>query len=289
MNIAAIDAGGTTFKCALLREGEVLSRRRISTAEPLATVKACAAFFGEAQRQHGAAKALGIGCFGPLDINEGKIGNTAKKGWSGTPVVRLFEAETGLPVALDLDVHAALLAERISGAAQGCDHAAYITIGTGIGAGLIANGQLLAKPSHPEFGHISVRRHPDDDFRGVCPFHGDCLEGLTSAPALQARFGSLPDLPADSAAWPLAGFYLAQACLTLSYMMRPQRIVMGGGLMESDFVLPQVVRQFGERDGGYLPPLADDVSQMLVRPAYGADAGLIGAYFLALESLGETT
>jgi fructokinase len=295
--IAGVDAGGTTFKCALARlSGEIVARQRVPVTSPGETVNACVHFFEEAlARQKGVLAGLGLASFGPVEVDPsssdyGTILATPKPGWSNTPLLAMFRDRLGVPVNLDTDVNGALAAERRLGAAQGARSAAYVTIGTGIGAGLWAGEGFLAKPLHPEFGHIRVERHPDDlIFRGVCAFHGGCLEGLASAPALEQRFGDPAALPSAHRAWTIEAFYLAQACLTLYLSARPERILLGGGIMLAEGLLPKVHAAFADLLGGYLGLSEAGIAQLIQRPALGDDAGLIGALTLAQDAINETT
>ncbi len=294
--LASIDAGGTTFKCALIRvepaSAQVIARVRIPTTTPDETLAACAQFFQEQASTHGLqASAMGIASFGPIDIDPssascGMIMDGPKSSWPGTNLKTYFEQALSIsgaiPVAINSDVNGALLAEMAWGAAQGCDTAAYMTIGTGIGAGLFVNGGLVGRPSHPEFGHIQVKRHDKDKvFSDVCTFHGDCLEGLASATALTRRFGDPRELEQDHVAWEIEAFYLAQACLSLSLAIRPQRIVLGGGIMLAPHLIGQVRREYAALLNGYLAQSKSDIAQLIVTPGLGDDAGIFGGARLA--------
>lgn len=291
--LAGIDAGGTTFKCGLAdNEGRLLARERIETRNPQKTMQDCADFLMRAASEKGGKiGALGIASFGPVDVDPssasyGTILNTPKPGWSGAMLRQTFEASLEVPVCIDTDVNGALLAELHNGAAAGAASAAYVTIGTGIGAGVFSGGQLVGKPLHPEFGHIRVSRHPDDQFKGLCSFHGDCLEGLASAPAFTARFGDPETLSADHAGWDILAYYLAQACWTLSLSFRPERIMLGGGVMLAPHLLDKVRAQYLQLSGGYLSEDQQSVSSLITRPAHGDDAGLFGGLFLAKQLSG---
>ena len=227
--LAVIDAGGTTFKCALATpEGDIVARQRVPTGTPEPTIRACLDFLRSAEEAASASiTALGIACFGPLDVDEssethGRLSSTPKPGWSHFPVKQAFAEALGVPVAIDTDVNAALLAEATDGAAAGERRAAFITVGTGIGVSLMQDGGLLAKPSHSEFGHICVAKHAEDVFEGVCSFHRTCLEGLASAAAFEARWGDARLVPPDHVAWEIEADYLAQLCLSISLLLRPQ-------------------------------------------------------------------
>lgn len=290
---AGVDAGGTTFKCGVADgAGRLLRTERIPVgADPEATLAACADAFQRMQAELGAPlAAAGVGCFGPLEIDPtsptcGAILATPKPGWSHVNVRAELARRLDVPVRIDTDVNAALGAEMRWGAAQGAACAAYVTVGTGIGAGLFANGGFLGSPAHPEFGHIAVRRHPDDpDFAGNCPFHGDCLEGMAAAPAFAARFGDPQTLAADHPAWRIEAQYLAQGALSLFLTIRPQVIVMGGGLMLAPGLIETIREEFRALIGGYLDG-GPDPRSLIVGPGLGDEAGLLGGVRLALDAV----
>lgn len=286
----AIDAGGTTFKCAVVNaSGEILLRKRVPTTTPSETIQACVTFFLNVSNRLGQGlSALGIAAFGPLEIDpnspdHGTILKTTKPSWSMTPIKQAFSNALHLPVYVDTDVNGALRAELFSGAAKGCRSAAYITVGTGIGAGIFANGSFSAAPSHPEFGHIFVKRHQADNaFEGLCKFHDDCLEGLASAAAFETRYGDPTQLPVDHVGWKMEAFYLAQACINLHLSMRLERIMLGGGLMLAEHLLSLVRAQFLSLNGDYLSIDAAAVARLITLPGHGNDAGLMGAARLAM-------
>lgn len=291
--IAGIDAGGTTFKCAVAApDGRLLATLRVPVSTPEATIGACIDFFRWELKERGAKLGvLGIASFGPIDVDPaspdyGTLFATPKPGWAGTRLSSRFFTALGVPVILDTDVNGALAAEVDRGAARGLSSAAYITVGTGIGASLWTSGTFIGKPSHPEFGHIRVERHPADrEFAGVCSFHGDCLEGLASAPAIARRFGPPETLPADHMVWEIEAFYLAQACAVLFYTGRPQRILLGGGVMQAEGLVPKVRAAFGRLLNGYLGLTDGDIEALIQRPALGDDAGLFGAVTLARQAM----
>ncbi|NNU16659.1 ROK family protein [Parvularcula sp. ZS-1/3] len=284
--LAGIDAGGTSFKLGIAGpDGSILDRARVPTTTPAATIEASVAALRKlAEEAGGKIEALGIASFGPVDVDPasqsyGTILATPKEGWSGTPLLTQLSQALSVPAALDTDVNAALIAEL---AEEGLSRAAYITVGTGIGVGMIAAGQLAGRPSHPELGHVRVARFPGDEtFEGVCPFHGDCLEGLASAPALIKRFGPLEKLPQHHQAWRLAGHYLGQLCLTLASTARLQRITIGGGVSEAPALVPEVARAFEALNNGYLP---EATANLIKKAALGEDAGLKGALLLAARA-----
>lgn len=290
--IAGIDAGGTTFKCGVFTmRGEILARRRIPTLAPEETVAACMSFLDEEARARGQTLAgLGIACFGPLDLSlssasYGSILKTPKAGWSDYPILARFKSAFAGQVLIETDVNAALLAEMANGAAKGVESAAYITVGTGVGAGIFLNGGLVGRPSHPEFGHIRISRRPDDTgFAGVCPYHRDCLEGLASAHAFAMRFGDTEQLSPDHPGWDLEAYYLAQACQALTLTCRPQRIAIGGGLLQASHLLPRIHAHFLELMNAYLGYTEKSVIELVVHAGLGDDAGLYGAAYLACNA-----
>jgi len=281
-----IDAGGTTFKCGIMDDkGNIVQKFCVKVSTPDETISSCINFFRpvfETDR----LSSFGIASFGPIDIDPrsstyGTILQTPKPGWSLTDLKTAFGSAMGVPVRLDTDVNGALRAEMAYGAAKHVDSAAYVTIGTGIGAGVFANNQLLAHPHHPEFGHIPVNRHPlDSSFNSVCSYHEDCLEGLASATAVHARAGDPSELPQDHPVWDVTADYLAQACRSLFLTARLNRIILGGGLMLAPHLLSRIHVEFVRQMNGYLGmdyPIAED---LICTPALGDDAGLIGAILL---------
>lgn len=284
--IAGIDAGGTTFKLGIAeRDGPIVAKSRVATTTPAETISATVAMLRQMEAETGGRiEAVGVASFGPLDIDPsssafGTILQTPKAHWSDTPLLAMLSEALGVPVSIDTDVNAALRAELAAIDDKTIDRAAYITVGTGIGVGVSAQGRLAGFPSHPELGHIRVERHPEDqEFSGVCAFHGGCLEGLVSAPALEARFGALETLPEDHVAWEIAGHYLAQLCMVLCAGFRLQRILIGGGVSEAPGLILQTRKALDAINGGYLPEADGSIVQ---KARLGADAGLAGALFCA--------
>ena len=234
-----IEAGGTKFVCVIgSGPDEIVESARIDVAGPAETIGAALAFFRRAVDAGVHLDAIGIGSFGPVELRDGHprygwITTTPKPGWSDTDLVGPVARELGLPVGFDTDVNAAALAEGRWGAARGLGSFIYLTMGTGIGGGAVAEGQLVHGLGHPEMGHLVVPRRPGDTFAGACPFHGDCFEGMASGPAVAARFGRRAETldPADlAAATALVAFYLAAGVRSLVYALAPERVVVGGGL-----------------------------------------------------------
>jgi fructokinase len=285
---AGIDAGGTEFKC-LLGSGpdQVMAQEKIPVADPASTLAASAAFFRRAMDSHGAATSLGIACFGPLDLRPespgfGRITSTPKPLWAGTDIVGYFRQALNLPVQLDTDVNGALLAEQRWGAAAGLHSAVYVTVGTGIGAGVMLDDRLVHGAMHPEAGHMRIARYADDPFAGCCPYHGACLEGLASGPALAQRWQQNPKtIPDVHPAWELQAHYLAYMCVNLALMYSPQKIILGGGVMQRAHLFPMIRRAYLAQMNGYLGDQSQAMVEFIVPPALGDMAGSLGAIALA--------
>jgi fructokinase len=293
--LGAVEAGGTKFLCLVGHDpGDVLAEERIPTTTPAETLGRVVEFFHAAERRHGRCAAFGIASFGPLDLDPaspswGRLTNTPKPGWAGAdlvaPLRRAFDAQ----VAIDTDVNGAGLAEVLWGAGQDAGTLVYLTVGTGIGGGAVVGGSPLHGASHPEMGHIRVAHHPDDaTFAGVCPFHGDCLEGLACGPAISARWGAPGEALADRhPAWDVLGYYLGQACVAATMLLSPHVIVIGGGVMKSPPLLPATRRWTHRLLAGYpdSPHLAGGLESYIVPPALGDRAGVLGALALARRAL----
>lgn len=292
--LAAIEAGGTKYVCAVARDpARPLLETRFPTAGPDETVARAAAFFLEASAVHGPIGALGIGTFGPAQIDPaasdyGAILTTPKPGWSGFPLVgalrQALSAE--LPIVFETDVNAAAVGEAVHGAARGVRNVAYITVGTGIGGAFLDDGRLLHGRMHPEIGHLLV---PDLDAAygkdtRVCPFHGSCLEGRASGPAVEARWGRPgQELPPDHPAWELEAGYLAIGCHQLTAAWSPDLILLGGGVPQKAGLVERVRTELERLVGGYwdLPPM----EQYLRLPELDQQAGIVGALTLAQRLL----
>lgn len=283
--IAGIELGGTKTVVAIgTTGGRVIEECRFPTTSPDETL----GFAINWLRARGEPASIGIAAFGPIGIvpdreNYGKVLATPKPGWAGFSLTAaLGNAFPNAVLTLDTDVNAAALAEARIGAAAGLEDVAYITIGTGIGGGILSGGRLIHGALHPEFGHLKVPRMPGDDFAGVCPFHGDCLEGLASGPAIAARWGSpAHKLPADHPAWELQAWYLAHGILALLAIISPSRVIVGGGVSQAGGLHRKINRKLVEISAGYFPPASEP--NYVVPPALGQEAGICGAFLLALE------
>lgn len=269
-----IEAGGTKFVCAVgTGPRDLQARVEFPTTTPDETLARAAAFF----REHGPVAAVGIASFGPVDLKAGRITSTPKPGWANTDFAGTMRRALGVPVGFDTDTNGAALGEWRWGAAQGLDTFLYLTVGTGIGGGGMANGRLMHGRMHPEVGHVRVPHdRAADPFAGVCPYHGDCLEGLASGPAMEARWGRRAEtLPADHPAWELEACYLALGVVNFICTLSPERVILGGGVMRQAGLLERVGNEVRCLLNGYLDPPA------VVAPELGGNAGVLGAIALA--------
>ncbi len=285
---AAIEAGGTKFRVAVARGRDIVADTTIPTTAPDETLGAAIDFI----RSWGDVDAAGIACFGPLDLEPtspsyGSVTQTPKPGWSNVPVLDAVRSELGIPAAIEVDVGGAALGEWRWGAAQGLRHFIYITVGTGFGAGLFIDGKVHHGMGHPEMGHIALERVPGDDYPGNCPFHGACLEGMAAGPAIGDRWGApSAELGNRPEVWNLEATYLAQALRTFTYVAAPERILLGGGVMQQDGLIDLVRSKLVNQLNGYTTHdlLRGSVEDYVVAPAFGQDAGLIGAIALAMDA-----
>lgn len=291
MIYGGIEAGGTKWVCAVAGQpGKLDKTETFPTTDPAETVARATAFFTE----HGPVDAVGVGLFGPVDIRLdspkwGTITTTPKPGWRDTDVIAALRSGLHVPIALDTDVNAAALGEWRWGAAAGLRSFCYITVGTGIGGGAVVNGALLHGLLHPEFGHMRIPHdRARDPFDGICPYHGDCLEGLASGEAIRQRWGRRGQELSGTAAWETEAEYLAFALVNLVCMLSPQRIIIGGGVATQPTLLPMARQRLRELLAGYLraPELTqqDAMERYIVPPGLGGDAGVIGAIELARDA-----
>ena len=284
---AGIESGGTKWVCAIgTGPDNIIATERFPTTRPDETIRNAIAFF----RQFTGIKAIGVGTFGPVDLKVdsptwGYITTTPKTGWQFADLVGPLKKEFGVPVGFDTDVNAAALGESRWGAAQGLDTFVYFTIGTGIGGGAMVNGKLLHGLLHPEMGHMMLRHDWErDPFAGACPFHGDCLEGMASGPALEKRWGARAEtFPPDHPAWDLQAHYLALGVVNTISILSPQRIILGGGVMSQQHLLPKIQREVQRLLQDYLkvPQILDHIAEYIVTPGLKDRAGVLGAIALA--------
>ena len=285
----ALETGGTKMVLAVLDEqGNFLERAKLPTKTPQETMAEMIAFF----REH-PVSALGIGSFGPLDLNPssptfGSITATPKLSWRNFPIVPEFTKALQIPVAMDTDVNAAALAESVLGAAKGLESCLYVTVGTGIGGSLIVNGKPVHGLLHPEIGHIRVSPLPGDPLpKGICPYHGCCLEGMAAGPAMKEKWGlSARELPESHPAWELESDYLSQLCAIAILSFSPEKIILGGGVMQQKFLFPRIREKTLKALGGYIvhPAVEEGLENYIVEPGLGTNSGILGAWLLAKQA-----
>ncbi|WP_406531322.1 ROK family protein [Lacticaseibacillus paracasei] len=282
--LGAVEAGGTKFVCAVSKDGRTVEHReQFPTRSPEETLTTVFEYFEQHQ-----VEAIGIGSFGPVDIKPtsasyGYIEETPKLDWRNFNLLgKMKNHFPGVKFAFTTDVNAAACGEFKEGAGKEVSDLVYWTVGTGIGAGIILNGRLMQGYGHPEVGHILVKRHPDDDFIGVCPYHKDCLEGLASGPAIESRYGtSAKAIPESSSAWDIETYYLAQACMNVTLTVAPEKIILGGGVMHQSQMIPLIREKFEQLLAGYVktPPLEHYITSIDLHD----DAGVIGGFQLAKQ------
>lgn len=288
--IGALEAGGTKMVLAVYDEGgQELERLTIPTETPDITMPVMIDFF----RSH-AVDALGVGSFGPLDLRPdsptyGFITSTPKLAWKDYPLLPRLLDGRDIPAAIDTDVNAAVIAEAELGAARGCESAVYVTVGTGVGGGVYVNGQTVHGLLHPEVGHMLLRPHPDDPIpHGVCPYHDGCLEGLAAGPAIGARVGGdARELDDAHPAFAIEAHYLAQMCVNLILTVSPERILLGGGVMQRAALLPMVRAETVRLLNGYVQASAitQDIDRYIVAPALFPVSGLVGSYLIGKQAM----
>ncbi|TKK86165.1 ROK family protein [Herbidospora galbida] len=280
MRYGAVEAGGTKWVCALAdTDGNIVATEVVPTTTPDETIPAAVDFF----RRHPAPAAVGVATFGPVDLSTGHITATPKPGWSGADVVTPFREGLGVPVGLDTDVNGAAIGEWRYGAGRGLHTLAYMTVGTGIGVGVVVDGRPLHGRTHPEAGHMLVPHDTKrDPFPGVCPFHGDCLEGLASGTSMRQRWGRPGQELGDGEPWELEADYLAKAVHNLASTLSPQAVIIGGGVGGRPGLLDLVRARAAELAGGY--PL----DTLIAAPGLGNLSGVTGAAELARQALNAT-
>ena len=284
----SLEAGGTKMVCAIGDEqGNILERISIPTLAPENTMPAILDFFKNKN-----ISALGIGCFGPVDLDKksptyGHITTTPKLAWKNYDIVGVCEKELGVPVGFDTDVNGSALGEATWGCTKDLDNSIYITVGTGIGVGVIIDRKPYHGMLHPEGGHIFLARHPQDPMeRGVCPYHELCLEGLASGPSIQARWGKPGVELADrKEVWELEAYYLAQAICSYIMILSPERIIIGGGVAHQEQMMPLIRKEVLRQMGGYIAAKGmQDLENYIVLPSLNDDQGILGALKLAMDA-----
>lgn len=288
MLYGALEAGGTKMVCALGDEnGTILEQTSIPTTTPEETLSAIIDWFRDKE-----IASLGVACFGPVDLRRnsptyGYITTTPKPGWANVDIVGILKRALGVPVGFDTDVNGSLLGEVTYGQARGLTDAVYITIGTGVGAGILSGGHLVHGMLHPEFGHIPLTKHPEDHYEGHCPYHGTCFEGMAAGPAIEARWGQKAiTLKDDPKVWDIEAHYIAEACTTLIMTLSPQIIILGGGVMHQEQLFPLIREKVKSMVNGYIrtDELAD-LDHYIVPASLNDDQGIMGAIKLAIDEL----
>ncbi|ANX13868.1 fructokinase [Fictibacillus arsenicus] len=291
MILGAIEAGGTKFVCGIGNEnGDIIEKISFPTTTPEETLKLVTDYFKDKQ-----IEALGVGSFGPIDLNTenstyGFITSTPKKHWKNVNLLGELKKHIDVPMAFDTDVNAAALGELEWGAAKGLDSCIYMTVGTGIGVGAVAEGKLIHGMLHPEMGHILVKRHENDTYKGNCPFHGDCLEGMASGPAIENRWGQKGVvLSANPQVWELEAYYLAQALVNYILVLSPKKLILGGGVMQQKQLFPIIIENVVTLLNGYIQHenLLVNIDNYIVPPELGDNAGLCGALALAKNMISK--
>lgn len=289
--LGGIEAGGTKFVCGIGTGPENLEVFRIATESPDATVANAVEFFRE--RAGDRLQAVGIGSFGPVDLHSdsptfGYITSTPKLNWRNFDLVGAIRNALHVPVGFDTDVNAAALGEARWGAAQDVSDFVYLTVGTGVGGGAVVQGNVLHGLLHPEMGHIRIPHNfTRDPYRGGCPYHGDCLEGLASGPAIEQRWGAPADrLPADHPAWSLEAHYLALALNAWVCTLSPKRLLLGGGVMQQPHLFGLIRRELADILNGYIQmsEITEENDRFVTAPRLGARAGVLGALVLAEQA-----
>jgi fructokinase len=282
-----IESGGTKFVCGIGNGPDTLEVASFPTGDPAESLQQAITFFRDFAGRR--LTALGIASFGPIDLERtsptyGYITTTPKTAWRHVDIVGILTRALAVPVAFETDVNAAALAEAKWGAARDVEDCVYITVGTGIGGGVLVNRRPVHGVLHPEIGHLRIPPLREDPFSGSCSFHGNCLEGLASGPALSARWGCSPErLPADHPAWDLEAHYLAVALVNLICSVSPRRIILGGGVLQQPVLLPLIRRKVVSMLNGYIakPELNEAIDSYIVPPQLGRHSGVLGAILLA--------
>lgn len=287
MLYGAIEAGGTKFVCAVGdSQYSILDRVSIPTTTPAETMEQVISFF---EKYRNELSAVGIGSFGPIDVDTqsekfGFITNTPKILWRDFDFVGTIKKEFNLPIYWTTDVNASAYGEYSFGDEDELTSLVYMTIGTGVGGGAIQNGEFIGGTSHPEMGHMIVLPHPNDSSEGICPSHDFCLEGVACGPAIENRAGTRAEnLSADSKQWDIEAYYIAQAVYNITYILNPNMIILGGGVMKQPELIEKVRNKFKEFTGEYLGDL--DLTNYIVLPKLGDDAAVKGCFKLAEKAL----
>ena len=288
MLFGALEAGGTKMVCAIVDEnGNILDRCSFPTTIPKETIPLLIEYFKNKN-----IGALGIACFGPIDLDRnsstfGYITTTPKEGWSNVDIVGEFRKALNVPVGFDTDVNCSALGEHAYGIGKDVDNLVYITIGTGIGIGVISEGKLLHGAMHPEGGHVMLTKRQADSYNGKCPYHSNCFEGLCSGPAVEERWGKKAvELQSNNNVWELEASYIAEALVSYTMILSPKRIILGGGIMHQKQLFPLIRNKFKEYLNGYINnKYVNDLESYIVCQSLDDNQGILGAAFLGREEL----
>ena len=287
MIYGALEAGGTKMVCAIGDEnGKIFDQISVPTKDPEDTMPAIIDYFRDKD-----IAALGIACFGPIELDKsspdyGHIQKTPKLLWAGYDIVGVMKESLKVPVGFDTDVNGSLLGEVTWGAAKGLSDVLYITIGTGVGGGILSGGNVVHGMLHPELGHMRLVKAENDPYEGKCPFHGTCLEGLAAGPAIEARWGApARELTDREEVWELESFYIAQALATLILTISPKKIILGGGVMHVEKLFPMIRKKVLENLNGYLfTKELEDIDNYIIPAGLNDDQGIMGAIKLAMDA-----
>ncbi len=288
MRLGALEAGGTKMVCAIGDEtGAIFEQVSMPTVTPQETIPKLIAYFEEKK-----IDALGIGCFGPIDLNKdsdtyGYITSTTKLDWINCDMVGAFQKALKCPVGFDTDVNGSVLGEATFGQAKDKKNVVYITIGTGVGAGIYAEGNLLHGMMHPEAGHVLIRRRQDDTYVGKCPYHKNCLEGMAAGPAIEERWGQKAITLKDrEEVWDLEAYYIAQALVNYIFILSPEMIILGGGVMHQEQLFPKIRSYVKELLGEYIKTKQiEDLEHYIVPASLQDNQGIMGCLELARRAL----
>ncbi len=286
MRIAGIEAGGTKFVCAIANEqGEILEKGVFKTTVPEETMKEVIEFFKDKEFE-----AMGVGSFGPIDPNinsetYGYITTTPKKGWNNYNMIGELKKHFDVPMSFDTDVNCGALGEMKYGVAKDVQNCVYITIGTGIGGGIVVDGKTVNGMLHPEIGHMIVRRHEDDIYEGNCIYHKDCLEGLAAGPAIEKRCGTkAQNLDKNDPVWNIEAYYIAQCITNLIMTVSPEKVILGGGVSKQEQIIPLVRKHVKNIVNGYIDTKElKDIDNFIVGTSLNDMAGLKGTFALVLD------
>ncbi len=290
MVLGALEAGGTKMVCAIGNEnGKIIKQVKFPTTTPEETMPPIIEYF----KKHD-VDAIGIACFGPIDLNTdsdtyGYILNTPKLAWKNYNIVGAVKDELHIPVGFDTDVNGSMLGEATWGCAKGLTDAIYITVGTGIGGGVLSGGKLQHGMLHPELGHILMVPGKGDNYKGKCPYHGTCFEGMAAGPAIEERWGTKAEQLVDKAeVWELEAYYIAQAIVNYIMILSPQKIILGGGVMHQLQLFPLIRQKVKELMAGYIETSElKDIDNYICPASLNDDQGIMGAIKLAIDAFNK--